>query len=168
MLPATWRIAFDPGTRRIDDGSVLVGGAPLRLLRLTPAGARFIDRLVAGAPVGSTAGGQHLVRRLLDAGIAHPRPDGASRDAGSVTVVVPVRNRAGEVGPTIAHLGPRAATIVVDDGSRTDASAFAARRAGATVARHETSRGPAAARNTGWHLATTELIAFVDADCQPD
>jgi mycofactocin system glycosyltransferase len=30
--------------------------------------------------------------------------------------------------------------------------------------RHAESRGPAAARNAGWRIATTELVAFVDAD----
>ena len=47
MLPADWGVVLDPGVRRIDGGSVLVGGSPLRLLRLTAAGTRLVDRLSA-------------------------------------------------------------------------------------------------------------------------
>lgn len=158
---------LDPGTRRIDDGTVLVGGAPLRLLRLSPAGARFVDGLVGGGPVGEATGGQQLVRRLLDAGIAHPRPDRSLHTTDDVTVVVPVRDRPDGLAATLAHLGPAGAVIVVDDGSGGEATAEVGMRGGAEVIRHHTSRGPAAARNTGWRLATTALVAFVDAECVP-
>jgi GT2 family glycosyltransferase len=33
------------------------------------------------------------------------------------------------------------------------------------IQRHETARGPAAARNTGWRAARADLVAFVDDDC---
>jgi mycofactocin system glycosyltransferase len=35
------------------------------------------------------------------------------------------------------------------------------------VVRHDVSRGPAAARNTGLRTATTDLVAFLDSDCVP-
>jgi mycofactocin glycosyltransferase len=167
VLPAGWRVVLDPGTRRIDDGTVLVGGSPLRLLRLSPAGARFVDGLAGGGPVGATAGGQRLARRLLDAGIAHPRPDRTLLTTDDVTVVVPVRDRPDGLTATLAHLGPAGAVIVVDDGSDGEATAEVGRRAGAEVIRHDISRGPAAARNTGWRQATTDFVAFVDAECEP-
>jgi len=53
--------------------------------------------------------------------------------------------------------------IVVDDGS-TDDSAALALRAGATVVRIPTPRGPAAARNLGARAARSGLIFFLDAD----
>jgi hypothetical protein len=53
--------------------------------------------------------------------------------------------------------------IVVDDGS-TDDSAALALRAGATVVRLPTPRGPAAARNLGAQAATSHMIFFLDAD----
>jgi mycofactocin glycosyltransferase len=170
VLPSSWRVVLDPGTRRIDDGSVLVGGSPLRLLRLNAAGTRFVDRLVQGGQIGSTVQGQRLVRRLLDAGIAHPRPHGGDDTAPTpddVTVVIPVRDRPRPLAATLAHLGPVGAVIVVDDGSGDDATAEVATRAGAHVLRHHIPRGPGAARNTGWRRATTPLVAFVDAECEP-
>jgi glycosyltransferase involved in cell wall biosynthesis len=52
---------------------------------------------------------------------------------------------------------------VVDDGS-TDGSAEVALEFGARVARHDTPRGPAAARNTGAVTATGAIVFFLDAD----
>ena len=50
-FPDDFRVALDPGVRRIDGGAVLVGGSPLRLLRLTAAGTQVLDALCDGAPV---------------------------------------------------------------------------------------------------------------------
>lgn len=59
--------------------------------------------------------------------------------------------------------------LVVDDGS-VDAAEVAriADLHGATVLRHETPRGPAAARNTGLAAVDTELVALVDSDVRFD
>jgi mycofactocin system glycosyltransferase len=140
---------------------VLVGGSPVRLIRLRPAGAAVLDRWLAGAPVGPVAGAQALARRLLDAGLVHPRPPAApaAPGRGRVTVVIPVRDRAAGLAATLRALGDAGPVVVVDDGSASPVE-------GAAI-RHASSRGPAAARNAGWRAATTELVAFVDADCEP-
>jgi len=167
VLPPDFRVVLDPGVRALDGGKVLVGGAPLRLLRLTPAGMRLVNSLRSGEPVPQGREAERLVRRLLDGGLAHPRPAGGNLSNADVTVVIPVRDRPDELEATLACAGDVDRTIVVDDGSRTQATETVARRAGATVLRHESSRGPAAARNTGWRTATTPLVAFLDADCEP-
>src|SRR5262249_18723052 len=77
--------------------------------------------------------------------------------SGDVTAVVPVCG--GDVGPLLAALGEVGAVVVVDDGSPVAVP-------GAAV-RHRHPRGPAAARNAGWPLAGTALVAFLDADCRP-
>jgi mycofactocin glycosyltransferase len=95
-----------------------------------------------------------------------------------VTMVVPVKDRPAQlerllrsirgIGPLEAgSTGTRTPLIVVDDGSK-DArqTSEIAARYDATVARHEDSRGPAAARNSGAKAATTEFVAFVDSDCE--
>lgn len=56
--------------------------------------------------------------------------------------------------------------VVVDDCS-TDATASIAERAGASVVRLDSRRGPAAARNAGAAATSAELLAFTDADCEP-
>lgn len=72
LAPAGMRLAPDPGTRLVAGGSVLAGGSPVRVLRLTPAGARQVASWFAGAPVPAGAVARTLARKLLDAGIAHP------------------------------------------------------------------------------------------------
>jgi mycofactocin system glycosyltransferase len=157
-LPAGFRLVLDHAVRR-PRPEVLVGGSPVRLVRLRPAGAAVLDRWLDGAPVGSGAGSQALARRLLDAGVLHPRPPAV---LGPVTVVIPVRDRARGLAATLQSLRGDQAIIVVDDGSTAPVAASRA-----AVVRHPSPRGPAAARNTGWRAARTELVAFVDADCEP-
>ena len=162
MIPPDWRLAFD--ARFVDE--VIIGGHPRRLLRLSPAGRQYARALQRGGPVGASAGAQRLARRLLDTGVANPLPCGGG--SGAVTVVIPVRDRAEDLERTLRSLGSVERVIVVDDGSRDHSVAAVATRHGADVVRHDENRGPAAARNTGWRLATTELVVFVDADCQPE
>jgi glycosyltransferase involved in cell wall biosynthesis len=103
----------------------------------------------------------------------------------AVSVVVPTRNRADYLEVTLASLAAQAPgvpyeAIVVDDGSSDEATAAVVARASeaATAAararhraperiaylRHELSRGPNAARNTGIDLARGPLIALIDDD----
>lgn len=57
--------------------------------------------------------------------------------------------------------------IVVDDGS-TDDTSEVARAHRATLIRHITNRGAAAARNSGAKVASAPLVAFLDDDCEPE
>lgn len=167
-LPPGWRLRVDPATRRLDGGRVLVGGAPLRLLRLNAAAAKVVDRLDAGDEVGEGSGAQQLARRLLDAGMAHPVPDAARLGRGDVTLVVPIHGEPAELDATLGRTGGAGAVVVVDDASPDAAGVAAvAARHGARLLRHEENRGPGAARNTGWAVAATEVVAFLDADCTP-
>ncbi|HWF55529.1 MAG TPA: glycosyltransferase [Solirubrobacteraceae bacterium] len=56
--------------------------------------------------------------------------------------------------------------VVVDDGSK-DRTSEVAHAHGATVIRHERSRGLAAARNSGLRASTGPVVAFLDDDCEP-
>jgi GT2 family glycosyltransferase len=85
-----------------------------------------------------------------------------------VSVVIPAYNRSARIGRAVATAlrqepRPPAEVIVVDDCS-TDATADAARRAGAAVVRHEVNRGVAAARNTAIEHASQPWVAFLDSD----
>jgi mycofactocin glycosyltransferase len=167
-LPDGMRIALDRQALVVDGGTVLFGGAPPRMLRLSAAAAaRLRDgTLEVGDPMSAA-----LARRLLDAGIAHPvaEPAAAVPAASDVTVVVPVKDRADGLARLLAALPAGLGdTIVVDDGSA-DAGGMraVAERAGATLLRHPQARGPAAARNAGLAAARTPLVAFLDSDVVP-
>jgi len=70
------RFALDPASRRLDGGRVLLGGSPLVLFRLTPAGRRVVDSIEQGDP--PPRGHERLTDRLLDAGAIHPLVDASS------------------------------------------------------------------------------------------
>ncbi len=66
-LPPGFGLELDPSVRRPRQG-VLVGGNPIRIIRLTPAGAALVESWNQGRPVGTAPGSQALARRLLDSG----------------------------------------------------------------------------------------------------
>jgi mycofactocin glycosyltransferase len=171
LAPAGLALRPDPGARLLAGGTVLAGGSPVRVLRLTPSGARMVSGWWSGTPVPDDPRARALARRLLDTGIAHPVPpaDGSGLPGGSdVTVVVPVRDRQAELARCLAGLAPLPRVIVVDDGSDDPAGiARVAAVAGACVLRRPVNGGPGAARNTGLAAAETPLVAFLDSDCVP-
>lgn len=163
-------IALDRGTRRYDDGRVLVGGHPRRVLRLSAPGAAAVDALQAGE--ATTAVVRALGRQLIDAGLAHPEPE-LPVVAPGVTIVIPVRDRADELDRCLSALdsrggqgGGRAPILVVDDGSADPGAVVAVcARHQASVLRRRTSGGPAVARNAALEWVDSELVAFLDSDC---
>jgi mycofactocin glycosyltransferase len=182
LAPAGLGLRPDPGSRLLAGGTVLVGGSPVRVLRLTLAGARQVASWWSGTLVPDSPRARALARRLLDTGIAHPVLAGGAPGPGDVTVVIPVRDREAELTRCLAGLGGgawggrppgpaqagMARVIVVDDGSCDPAAiARVASEAGARILRREVNGGPGAARNTGLAAADTPLVAFLDSDCVP-
>ena len=165
------RLMPDPGTRLVAGGTVLAGGSPVRVLRLTQAGARQVASWFAGSPVPDGAGARGLARRLLDAGIADPDLRAGLPGVpavADVTVVIPVRDRHAELDRCLAGLRGLPHVIVVDDASA-DPGAIKriAASHGAAVIHRPVNGGPGAARNTGLAAAQTEFVAFLDSDCVP-
>jgi mycofactocin system glycosyltransferase len=152
------RFVLDSSCRLLDGGKALVGGSPLTLFRLSDKGAAVLTDLLDGRGVSDRA--QPLTDRLLDAGVLHPRPVSGPYTAEDVTAVVPVHNQ--DPSATIDSLGPVGAVVVVDDASSVPIDV-----GGASVVRRPVNGGPGAARNTGLAAVATPLVAFVDADCQP-
>ena len=191
LVPAGFRVRPDPSARlvaggpRLDGGAVLIGGSPIRVLRLTAGGARQVAGWLAGDPVGDGPAARELARKLLDAGIVHPdlatspadkslitaRSGVAKPTHADVTIVIPVKDRQDELGRCLAGLAdafPFGAVVVVDDCSADPAATAAiAAAAGARVIRRPVNGGPGAARNTGLAAARTDLVAFLDSDCVP-
>jgi mycofactocin glycosyltransferase len=148
----------------LGEGSALLGGSPTRLLRLAPAAQTM---LTGGRLEVHDAVSAQLARTLLDATVAHPRPaTGPShRD---VTVVIPVRDNISGLRRLVSALrGMR--IVVVDDGSAAPVQQadFAQMYSDVQILRHDRSKGPAAARNTGMAACHTDYIAFLDSDVVP-
>lgn len=109
-----------------------------------------------------------VARRLLDSGVANPRPM-STPSPRDVTVVIPVKNNALGLRRVLGALRGLD-VIVVDDGSEVPIVAPAVGNGcggRVTVLRHETAKGPAAARNTGLRHAETPFVAFLDSDVLP-
>ncbi len=89
----------------------------------------------------------------------------------TITVIICARNAAGHLVRSIpAAMGQdypswRYKVLVVDNGSSDD-TADVARRLGAAV-RQCPRPGVARARQYGWKIARSELVAYLDADCEP-
>jgi mycofactocin glycosyltransferase len=161
-------VELDPGARLHSGpaGALLVGGQPLRVLRLNPAGARVVARWRAGGGTPTGPAETALAARLHACGLAVVRSDTSPFAVADVTVVVPVRDRADALDRCLAGIGDDVTVLVVDDGSADPAAlAEVAAEHGARVLARPVNGGPAAARNTGLRAVTTPLVAFVDSDC---
>jgi mycofactocin system glycosyltransferase len=154
------RFVLDGSTQRPGDAAVVIGGSPLRLFRLTPAGARQFEQIAAGADVR----GSRLTERLLDAGAIHPQPGPSPFGPADVTVVVPALDApAAQLDRLRRACAGVHDVIVVDDGSQPPLPAVPGTRG----LRLRTNAGPAVARNAGLAAVTTPLVAFVDTDVEP-
>jgi mycofactocin system glycosyltransferase len=167
-MSATPRFELDAAVRVRGGGRLLVGGTPPRLVRLSEAGAAALDAILHAVRPEAADGGPAdvagLARRLERGGIIHPLPGDGAEDP-PVTAIVPVLDGGARLGELVAALAAEGPLIVVDDGSR-DGSGERAEQAGARVIRHDLPRGPAAARDAGLAAADTDLVAFLDADCE--
>lgn len=170
LLPEGFGVRLDPEAHCGADGRTLLGGSPMRLLRLSEHAANLLAGLSAGAPAQSRAS-RRLARRLCEAGLAHPVPAPGDPGPGEVTCAVPVRDDPDGLGALLASLDAHppapAGVIVAEDGSRDPAAiADVAHRGGARLIRHRAARGPAAGRNEAWQATGTPIVAFLDADIE--
>jgi mycofactocin glycosyltransferase len=162
-----WRLSLDPDARRTDDGRTLIGGSPLRVLRLSARGARWLDGVAAGGPVPPGMTSARLARRLVDGGLANPVPPPTGGPPGeAVGLVIPVKDDVEGLTRTLATAGAFRSVVVVDDGSADPGAVERAAGTRAVVLRHACSLGPAAARETGWRAMAAPFVAFVDANVE--
>ena len=167
-LPDGFAVQIDCRVKTLGSEGTMLGGSPRRLLRLSPTARRLLcEGPAAGRLEVCDAITAQLARRLLDATVAHPRPAGgpSHRD---ITVVIPVRDNVSGLRRLVASLrGVR--VVVVDDGSAVPVgpSQFQDAPCAVTVLRHEVSKGPGAARNTGVANCDSDFVAFLDSDVVP-
>lgn len=85
-------------------GALLVGGQPLRVLKLNPAAAAVLTRWRSG-PSEPAPAEQALAERLHGLGLAVLRPSTSVHRPADVTVIVPVRDRAAALDRCLRSLG---------------------------------------------------------------
>ena len=166
-LPSHFGLAVDPDTIALDRGRVLMGGSPLRLLRLTGRAGALVSSWEAGAPVGHRRAEQVLARRLVASGVFLPRPGPPGFRAEDVTVVIPIRDRPEQLQRLLAALKGMQCIVVDDASTDPGRTRDIVHRSGGTLVALTTNSGPAAARNAGLAQVSTPLVAFVDSDCVP-
>lgn len=165
-LPDGFTVRLGNQVRLKDEGSVLIGGTPTRVVYLSAfAKTMIVQRTVRVRDKESAA----LADRLLDMGLADPILDSLSEltalTESDVTVVVPVRDRPAELTRLLVSIGKVHRVIVVDDCSQDSAAvAEVTRNRGAQLLVLPVNLGPSGARNAGLQLVKTSLVAFVDSD----
>jgi mycofactocin glycosyltransferase len=166
-LPGSFLLRQDPSTQSFDGGTVLLGGSPLRLFRITPRARDLVASWQMGSLVGSARAAQLLARRLVSAGAFTPRPVKTAFGPQDVTVVVPVRDRPAQLDRLLGALDGLAC-IVIDDASADEGvTKEITERHGARFVGLTSNAGPSGARNAGVERVHSALVAFVDSDCMP-
>ena len=162
-LPSGFVVKLNHRVRVKDGGSVLIGGAPTRVVYLADSARKMLVNRTLRVSDRQT---EELVDRLLDLGMADPiigeLPDLVEA---AITFVVPVRDRPVALDRLLASIGSASEVIVVDDYSRDpDAVADVAAAHRARFVALSVNVGPAGARNEGLKLVNTPYVAFVDSD----
>jgi mycofactocin glycosyltransferase len=167
-VPVGTRLRPDRSFEWIAD-TLVSGGSPWRLVRLTEQGAGLVARWLEGTPVSEDPRDGPLARRLVDAGMLHPWTGSRRVLRGDVDVVVPVRDDLVGLESVLRALTTSNLDVVVVDDGSSDAAAIARIAASheATLVRREVPGGPAAARNSGARATTAPFVAFLDADAIP-
>ncbi len=166
-LPVGIRLRFSDRVTVWARGTVLIGGSPWKVSRISADVQALVRSLRAAGSTGVgllTARQLAAGRVLMDRGFAEIAPPPVP-EPHDVPMVIPALDSADQVAELLSTLRGRR-VIVVDDGSHDPAPLRrVADEAGATITRHEDNRGPAAARNTGSGMTIEPLVAFIDADC---
>ncbi|WP_157183007.1 mycofactocin biosynthesis glycosyltransferase MftF [Sciscionella marina] len=161
-LPDGFEVRIREDVTRLANGHVLVGGTPLRALRLTDAATALIehDRIRVVDPASAA-----LARRLLDANIADPVLSAAVPNH-VLTVIIPVRDRPEQLDRALSALYPLPVVVVDDASTDPETVAQTAARHDAHLITLQLNQGPAGARNAGLAHVTTPYVAFVDSDVE--
>ena len=173
------RYVLKSGVRLVADagGGVLWQDAPLRALRLNRAAFSILEQCREGLSLGGedprrAASVHPFLDGLWRKGLVDWEPDEGG-ELPRVSVVVPVYDRAREIGPCLESLmkldygPPRPEIVVVDDGSR-DGTKDVVRGYDVRLVELPSNGGQSAARNVGARVASGDVLAFIDSDCLAD
>lgn len=160
-LPVGFTVKLRSDVRRVDKGRALVGGSPMRVVRLSPSAMSMLEDGVLEVQDGATG---RLARRLLDGNVADPVLFEDVVPCSEITVVVPARDRAAQLARCLEALSPLRVIVIDDASTEPESVRRTADRVGAEYVHLAANVGPAGARNAGLRRVTTPLVAFVDSD----
>lgn len=161
-----------------EKGCLVLQSAPLRAIRVNPAAMDVLKRCRRGFSLCEAESDSHrtaaqtLCDILYQAGVLDWEPPVEAFEP-FVSIVVPVYNRAHEIGPCLESLlklnypALQREIIVVDDASR-DHTVSVVETYDVRLITQPKNRGQSAARNVGVQAAKGEIIAFIDSDCTAD
>ncbi len=185
MIPLEYRLRESVRLEPNADGTwQVVSELPLCVLTVNAAARRLLESARSGACITDIASGLHIPEERAFAlceyfrsrGILGVRRTSLDTDAKpAVTVIVPTRDRAGDLDECLGALArmdyprDRVEVIVVDDGSTdSDAVAKVVSRHGGRLLMNACNRGPSYSRNRAAREATGEILALLDSDCVAD
>ena len=137
---------------------------PLRLAELNAASLAQTRAWMAGDPIAHEDQAQRLAHHLLDAGILIEDAPERLESLAAITVIIIVRDDHHGVEQLLSYFASLAVKVVVVDDGSIDKHALAEVCDHVTLIRHDHSRGPSAARNTGIRAAATPWVFLVDSD----
>ena len=155
----TVRLVPDDQWFRSRNANGVLAGSPLTYFGVTDAGSRILDAIETNSVLPDNH--TQLTDRLLATGAVHPVPNNSAA-LSDITVVIPAYITSAESLADLKELVVSLAglTIIIVD----DASPHSVNIVGARVIRHDTNKGPGAARNTGIAAVTTTVVACIDTD----
>ena len=161
-----------------ENGCLVFQTAPLRAIRVNSAAMRVLERCHTGFSFHEATDDAYrtaalsLCDTMVEAGVLDWEPPDDVFEP-LVSIVVPVYNRAREIGPcleSLLHLdypASRREIIVVDDAS-VDQTVSVVRGYDMRLIIQPENMGQSAARNAGVRAAKGEIVAFMDSDCTAD
>ena len=164
-FPDGFAVRLRADVRVTRSGRLLVGGSPLRAVKLTEHARSLLGD---GRLVVEGASSDLLAARLVDGNLADPVPTGPFAELWDITVVIPVRDRPEQLDRCLAAAQPLSCVVVDDQSLRPGLVADVAARHGATLLSLPVNVGPAGARNAGLRRVRTPYVAFVDSDVTVD
>jgi len=155
----TIRLIPDDQWFRSSKKNGVLAGSPLTYFGVTDAGSRILDAIETNSMLPENHA--QLTDRMLATGAVHPVPNSLAA-LSEITVVIPAYITNSESHEDLKKLVASLSglTIIIVD----DASPHAVNIEDARIIRHETNKGPGAARNTGIAAVTTAVVACVDTD----
>ena len=167
----SYRVASGVELVEVRGGPALLTWTPLRLVRVNAPLANLLKG--GGDLVPRSSGEARVMDALLERGYMAYEPNPGRPDGGlpSVSVVIPVKDRAEELRRCLESLkrvrypAEQLEILVVDDGSRDETREVARSMGASVIPSGGEGRGPAAARTRGASVARGEILAFLDSDC---